>query len=149
MVEPNRPTETEVRKLSKREVKVRLTRGQVPTAPIFEVIEQAGQNPNLIGPPRMVYRYRVLGYMTFNAADRLMTRAGLNASWHTPELKEIYFNVRLSQPTGKELRLHIPREGDPVFHGDVVKYRMGCRCAVCHLAVSDLQSFRKTKRKKK
>ena len=87
MVEPGGAArvKTQTRILGKREIRVRLTRGQVPTAPILEELERAGYNPNHLTTPRMVYRWRVLGYMAFGSADRVMTAASLALRWHSPE----------------------------------------------------------------
>ena len=139
MVEPGGAArvKTQTRILGKREIRVRLTRGQVPTAPILEELERAGYNPNHLTTPRMVYRWRVLGYMAFGSADRVMTAASLALRWHSPELRDLYFGVNLD-------RYHnAPPEDNYKFHGDTSKWETGCRCTPCETAAYDIMRRRK------
>ena len=140
-------TRTKTRILGKRETKIRLQRSQVPTEPILRVVEAEGLHaPNLV-LARMVYRWRVRGYMPFNSADRLLVAAGIPMKWHT-ELQDLYNNVYLGTEE-KDVIVYQPKPGDIAFHGDIAKSREGCKCPACMDAYKESRQYREEREARK
>jgi len=113
------------RKVGKLETMERLHLGHVPTDRVLELLERNNENPNEHASPRMVYRWKVAGYMQFDSADKLLVSAGLSPDAWWFDLGDIYWRINLGPHRGVASIYH------PRNHGSKRMYLTGCRCAAC------------------